>query len=126
MDITDHYAMLGVPRSASFEEIQAAYRRQAKEWHPDRNKRHDATARFRAISDAYQCLKDPAKRFAYGLELDAAEAAMPLWQQLWRGRGWSAPSDGLNALIARHLVTRDTLVTAFERLDAWLRFAYQR
>ena len=63
MTYQDHYAVLGVPPSATAEEIKAAYRRLALATHPDRHPDDpDAEARFRAISTAYAVLSDPAQR----------------------------------------------------------------
>jgi molecular chaperone DnaJ len=62
----DYYDMLGVQRGADDATIKAAYRRLAKEHHPDRhNGCSDQEARFKAINEAYDCLKDPQKRAAY-------------------------------------------------------------
>src|SRR5688572_18451826 len=62
----DYYDVLGVQRSADPETIKAAYRKLAKEHHPDRhNGCINQEARFKAISQAYDCLKDPQKRAAY-------------------------------------------------------------
>jgi molecular chaperone DnaJ len=62
----DYYELLGVPRGADDGAIKAAYRRLAKECHPDRHGGcRDQEARFKAISEAYDCLKDPQKRAAY-------------------------------------------------------------
>ena len=62
----DYYDLLGVPRGADEAAIKAAYRRLAKECHPDRhNGCADQEARFKAISEAYDVLKDPQKRAAY-------------------------------------------------------------
>ncbi|MGQ9545609.1 MAG: molecular chaperone DnaJ [Dehalococcoidia bacterium] len=61
----DYYQVLGVPRSASDEEIKAAFRRLAKQYHPDRNKEPGAEERFKEINEAYQVLSDPEKRRRY-------------------------------------------------------------
>jgi len=62
---SDYYATLGVRRDASPEEIKKAYRRLAQKYHPDVSKEPDAEARFKEIAEAWQTLKDPAKRAAY-------------------------------------------------------------
>jgi len=62
----DYYAILGVPREATEEEIRRAYRRQALEWHPDRRPGEPRAAeRFREISEAYAVLINPARRREY-------------------------------------------------------------
>ncbi|HEY4466013.1 MAG TPA: DnaJ C-terminal domain-containing protein [Streptosporangiaceae bacterium] len=61
----DFYEILGVPRTASQEEIQRAYRRLAREYHPDLNKDPGAEERFKDISEAYSVLSDPATRERY-------------------------------------------------------------
>jgi molecular chaperone DnaJ len=63
---TDYYELLQVERSADERTIKTAYRRLAMECHPDRNPGcKESEARFKAISEAYDCLKDPQKRAAY-------------------------------------------------------------
>jgi molecular chaperone DnaJ len=62
----DYYELLGVQRGADDAAIKAAYRRLAKEHHPDRhNGCSDKEAQFKAINEAYDILKDPQKRAAY-------------------------------------------------------------
>ena len=62
----DFYELLEVERSADDKTIKSAYRRLAMRFHPDRNPGDaESEARFKAISRAYDCLKDPQKRAAY-------------------------------------------------------------
>lgn len=65
MSKRDFYEILGVPRSAGEAEIKSAYRRLARELHPDRNKATDAAARFAEVQEAYDTLSDAAKRKMY-------------------------------------------------------------
>jgi molecular chaperone DnaJ len=61
----DYYETLGVGRSASPEELKAAFRRLAREYHPDVSKASDAEERFKEINEAYAVLSDNEKRAAY-------------------------------------------------------------
>jgi curved DNA-binding protein len=65
LDYKDYYAILGVKKDASEDEIQKAYRKLARKFHPDVNKAPEAEAKFKEIGEAYEVLKDPDKRQKY-------------------------------------------------------------
>ncbi|MFE5688513.1 DnaJ domain-containing protein, partial [Streptomyces sp. NPDC056512] len=61
----DFYEVLGVSRTASQDEIQQAYRKLARKYHPDVNKDPDAEERFKDLNEAYSVLSDPKTRTRY-------------------------------------------------------------
>jgi len=61
----DYYAILGVGKTATQEEIQRAYRKLARKYHPDINKESNAEEKFKQINEAYEVLGDPTKRGKY-------------------------------------------------------------
>ena len=63
--MSDHYEVLGVSRSASEDEIKKAYRKLARELHPDINPSPDAQERFKLVTHAYEVLSDPQSRASY-------------------------------------------------------------
>lgn len=65
MEFKDYYAILGVEPSAGEAEIKTAYRRLARKYHPDVSKEKGAEEKFKAVNEAYEALRDPAKRKAY-------------------------------------------------------------
>jgi curved DNA-binding protein len=65
LDFKDYYATLGVKKDASQDEIQKAYKKLARKFHPDVNKDTAAEAKFKDIGEAYEVLKDPDKRQKY-------------------------------------------------------------
>lgn len=65
--MADHYEVLGVERTASPEEIKKAYRRLARELHPDVNPSEDAAERFKSVTHAYDVLSDAEQRERYDM-----------------------------------------------------------
>src|SRR5260370_7773895 len=61
----DYYEVLGISRNASDDELKKAFRRLAKQYHPDTNKEQGAEALFIEVNEAYEVLSDPQKRAAY-------------------------------------------------------------
>ncbi|MEV6442888.1 J domain-containing protein [Amycolatopsis sp. NPDC051716] len=77
----DFYATLGVGRDAGTEEIQRAYRKLARENHPDVNKDPKAEERFKEVSEAYQVLSDPEQRRKYDRFGDDFRQVPDDWEQ---------------------------------------------
>lgn len=65
MKFRDYYEILGVPRTATAEEIKKAWRKLARKYHPDVSKEPDAAERMKEVNEAYEVLSDPEKRAAY-------------------------------------------------------------
>lgn len=61
----DYYEVLGVPKTASQEEIKKAYRTLAKKYHPDVSKEENAEEKFKEVNEAYETLSDDSKRQTY-------------------------------------------------------------
>lgn len=64
-DKRDYYEVLGLSKGASEDEIKKAYRKLAKQYHPDVNKAPDAEAKFKEVNEAYEVLSDPQKKQTY-------------------------------------------------------------
>ena len=65
MNKRDYYEVLGLAKGASKQEIKSAYRKLAKQYHPDRNKAADAETKFKEVQEAYDILADERKKSAY-------------------------------------------------------------
>src|SRR5690606_11567153 len=87
------YKVLGVAESASQDEIKKAYRKLAKQYHPDKNKGDaKAEARFKEISEAYDILGDAKKREQYDQMRKAG--FFDQQQGAWAGAGRAAGASG--------------------------------
>src|SRR5436190_11023672 len=71
----DYYAILDVPRNATQDQIKKAYRKLARELHPDLNPSAEAQERFKEVTAAYEVLSDPKKREIVDLGGDPLSAA---------------------------------------------------
>ena len=104
MKYKDYYAALGLPRDADLDQIKKAYRKLAREYHPDVSKAPDAEARFKDAAEAYATLKNPEKRAAYdelGRQPQGQEfTPPPQWRQQHETGGGSFEDMDLSDLLA--------------------------
>ena len=70
MEFKDYYAILGISRYSTADEIRTAYRTLSKKWHPDLNPGQDVTQKMQDINEAYAILKDFEKKGRYDYEYD--------------------------------------------------------
>lgn len=86
-DFKDYYSILGVSKSASSDDIKRAFRKLARQYHPDVNPGDQAAeAKFKEISEAYEVLSDSDKRQKY-------DQFGRYWQQAAKGGSYRAPAD---------------------------------
>ncbi len=101
MQYKDYYAILGVSRDAKTDDIRKAYRKLAKQYHPDVNKSPGAEAKYQEINEAYEVLKDSAKRERYdtlGQNWQGGQDFTPPsgWQHVDFGGGFGGGASGFS------------------------------
>ena len=113
MEFKDYYQILGVKEDANLKEIKKAYRKLALKYHPDMNAASNAEEKFKEIAEAYEVVKDPARRAEYD-ELRQYGGAPgqgfeppPGWQSRQGGGGFSGGgeqdfSDFFNSMFGGH------------------------
>src|SRR6266849_6404099 len=87
VEYKDYYKTLGVSKRASIDDIKKAYRKLARQYHPDVNKKPDAEKKFKEINEANEVLSDPEKRKRY-------DTVGPDWEQFAQGRGRPSGTGG--------------------------------
>ncbi|HRE31571.1 MAG TPA: DnaJ domain-containing protein, partial [Candidatus Berkiella sp.] len=85
MEFKDYYAVLGVTPETSHNEMKKAFRKLARQYHPDVSKLPDAEQKFKEINEAWEVLKDPQRREQY----DALRQGG--WQQQQAKEGFRQP-----------------------------------
>ena len=103
MEYKDYYATLGVAKNATQDEIQRAYRKLARKYHPDVNKAPGAEEKFKEVGEAYEVLKDPGKRTKYDRYGAAWKAAQqgggsppPGYEDVWFDTDYSSEGFGFS------------------------------
>ncbi len=105
LSYTDYYEVLGVPRVADQDAIRRAYRKLARQYHPDLNSDEDAEERFKELGEANEVLSDPEKRQRYdrlGADWREVEHEAPneSFQEFFTDQGWG---DGSGAAFGEDL-----------------------
>lgn len=110
------YDVLGVVRESSKADIAKAYRKLARQYHPDRYKGEDAEAKFQLIATAYEVLKDDEQRADYDYMLDHPEETYGHYYRYYRRQ--VAPKVDVRVVIAMSI----TVVSLLQYLHGWSRY----
>lgn len=117
----DYYAVLGVPRGASEEEIKKAYRKLAFQYHPDLNSDPSASEHFKEINQAYEVLSDPEKRGNYE-RWGQADAG---WGRGFEGFGFGGLGDLFDAFFSGTTTTARRAAQRGADIHAQLTLAFE-
>jgi DnaJ-class molecular chaperone len=120
--VRDYYEVLGVPRTASEKEIKSAFRKLARQYHPDVNPNDPQAAdKFKEINEANEVLSDPEKRRRYD-ELGADWRQYDAWQAAGRPQG--APFGGQGSRVEYQTVSPEDLEDLFGSESPFSGFYY--
>ncbi|MDP2904426.1 MAG: DnaJ domain-containing protein [Methylovulum sp.] len=104
MRYKDYYKVMGLSQNANQDEIKQAYRKLARQYHPDVSTEPDAEAKFKALREAYEVLKDIKKRVAYD-RLNISWKVVEIVDRRRTGmRASSLEAELLQAIMPEHIV----------------------
>ena len=118
----DYYEALGVPRTADADELQEAYRRLARRYHPDVNKDPAAEERFKEVNEAYHVLADPDTRARYDRFGPDFRRIPEGAERAWAGAGARRPGGGRRAapdVAPRSTRSRSSSVARASTTSTW-------
>lgn len=133
----DYYQTLNVSETATDDEIKKAYRKLARDFHPDRNKTANAESKFKEINEAYDTLKDPNKRSNYNnmKKYGGSSFQQDEWTVYTGSGGKSGFEDIFSSIFGRRNVRNKnedltakydiSLEEAFTGVDTEVNFSYQ-
>jgi hypothetical protein len=101
--VKDYYKVLGVPATATYEEIKRAWRILAKRYHPDVSEEPDAEDKFKELQQAYSTLKDPVERSEYNRVREQAAAKPNFEPDRAAYRYWQSPTPARRSFVRKAL-----------------------
>lgn len=120
---SDPYKVLGIPRTATTDQVRSAYRALVKVTHPDVDRSPEAAERFRRVHAAYLVLRDPSVRCAHDLR---SRPVPPMERSVVRrpppvpeARSWSFLALHLTGFLFGGLVLAGTLLTVITGVHPW-------
>ena len=124
----DYYEVLGVPRTATVDEIKDVYRKLAMQYHPDRNKAPEAEEKFKEISEAYAVLSDEEKRRQYDTLGHAGFDQRYTTEDIFRGADFESIFRDMGSTSASETCSAPFLANerlrrkSHQRQGSWLRY----
>ncbi|KAL7991875.1 hypothetical protein Chor_016131 [Crotalus horridus] len=120
--MVEYYEALGLPKTASLDDIKKAYRKKALRWHPDKNPENKQCAeqRFKEIAEAYEVLSDKNKRDVYdiyGKDGLMGRGDPMAFTNCTGGKGFSFYSSSTNFINGKQITTKRIIEDGQERLE---------